>query len=87
MERVATQLAFEEFRSTKLQVPPTRPESTKGFPFEFELGRRMVQELRSFTKGSKDPTTHTNTPKCVEEVVVEVMKVDKVVKLFKLWQL
>jgi hypothetical protein len=43
--------------------------------------------LGSFTKGSKDPTTHTNTPKCVEEVVVEVMKVDKVVKLFKLWQL
>jgi hypothetical protein len=36
MEKVATQHAFEEFRPTKLQVPPTRPKYTKGFPFEFE---------------------------------------------------
>jgi len=37
-----TQLAFEEFRLTKLQVLPSRPKSTKGFPFEFEIGRIMV---------------------------------------------
>jgi hypothetical protein len=30
MKRVATQLAFEEFRPTKLWVPPA-----KGVPFEF----------------------------------------------------
>jgi hypothetical protein len=45
---VATQLAFEEFKLAKLQVPPSRPEFAKGFPFEFELGRRMVQELGSY---------------------------------------
>jgi len=46
MKRVATQLAFEEFRLAELQVPPNKLESTKGFPFEFELGRRMVRELK-----------------------------------------
>jgi len=39
---VATQLAFEKFRPAKLQVLPSRLESTKGFPFEFEIGRTMV---------------------------------------------
>jgi hypothetical protein len=57
MERVETQLAFEEFRLAKLQVPPSRLEFTKGFPFEFELERRVVQELGSSAKGSGDPTT------------------------------
>jgi hypothetical protein len=59
------------------------PESTKGFPFEFELGRRMVQEMGSSIEGSGDPMTHRSTPKFVEEVAIEVMKVDKVVELFQ----
>jgi hypothetical protein len=42
MERVATQLAFQEFGPIELQIPPSRPKSAKGFPFEFELGRKMV---------------------------------------------
>jgi hypothetical protein len=42
MERVVTQPTFEDFKLAKLQVPPSRLESTKGFPFEFELGRRML---------------------------------------------
>ncbi len=44
MERVVTQLAFEEFRLVEIQVPLNKPKSAKGFPFEFEQGRRMVQE-------------------------------------------
>jgi hypothetical protein len=66
---VATQLAFEEFRPAKLQIPLYRPKFAEGFPFEFELGRRMVQKLASFAKVYGDPTTHTSTPKFVEEVV------------------
>jgi len=54
---VATQLAFEEFRPVELQVPPSRPKYVEGFPFEFELGRRMVQERGSFAEKSKDTTT------------------------------
>jgi hypothetical protein len=54
---VATQSAFEEFRLAKLQVPPNRLESTEGFPFEFELGKRMVQELGSSIEGFGDPMT------------------------------
>jgi hypothetical protein len=42
MERVATQPTFEEFKLAELHVPPSRPESVTKFPFEFELGRRMV---------------------------------------------
>jgi hypothetical protein len=42
MERMVTQPAFEEFRQVELHVPPSRPKSPEGFPFEFELGRRMV---------------------------------------------
>ncbi len=38
----------------------------------------MVQEL-----GFGDPTTQTSTRKLMEEVVVEVMNVDKVAKLFQ----
>ncbi len=51
------QLAFEKFKLAKLKIPPNRPESTEGFPFQFELGRRMVQELGSSTKESIDPMT------------------------------
>jgi hypothetical protein len=43
----------------------------------------MVQELGSSTKESIDPITQTSTPKFVEEVAVEVMKVDKAVELFQ----
>jgi hypothetical protein len=57
MERVATQLAFEEFGLVKVQVPPSRPESVEGFPFEFELGRRTVHELGSSIKRPGDPMT------------------------------
>jgi hypothetical protein len=67
----------------KLQVRPSRQESAKGFPFEFELGRRMVRELGSFAKGSRDPMTQTSRLKSMEEVVVEVMKENKVAKLFQ----
>ncbi len=83
MERVETQLAYEEFRPIELQVPPSRLEFVEGFPFEFELGKRMVQELGSIAKGSIDPTTQTNTPKSMEEVATEVMKVNKVAELFQ----
>jgi hypothetical protein len=37
-----TQLVFEGFRLTKLQVPPSRPKFAEGFPFEFELRRRIA---------------------------------------------
>jgi hypothetical protein len=57
MKKVVTQPAFEEFRPAELHVPPNKPEFVKGFPFEFELGRKMVQELKSSIIGSIDPTT------------------------------
>jgi hypothetical protein len=57
MERVATQPTFEEFRPTKLQVPPSRANFVEGFAFEFEQGRKMVQELLSSIDGSGDPMT------------------------------
>jgi hypothetical protein len=47
MERMVTQLAFEKLRPTKLQVLPNSQKYVKGFPFEFKLGRKMVQELGS----------------------------------------
>ncbi len=51
------QLAFEKFRQVELKVLPSRPKSIEGFPFKFELGRRVVQELGSFVEGFIDPTT------------------------------
>ncbi len=80
---MATQFDFEEFRPIELQVPPSRPKYVKGFPFEFELGRRMVQERGSSAEKSKDITTQTSTSKSVEEVATEVMKIDKTIELFK----
>jgi hypothetical protein len=82
MEKVATQPTFEELRPIELKVPPSRLEYGEGFPFEFEMGRRMVQKLGSYVKGFGDHTTQTSTPKFVEEVTAKVMKVDKVVELF-----
>ncbi len=41
-EIVLTQPTFEKLRLAQLQVPPNRSKSTKGFPFEFELGKRTV---------------------------------------------
>ncbi len=43
----------------------------------------MVQELGSYVEGSIDLTTQTSTPKFVEEVATEVMKIDKAPKLFQ----
>jgi hypothetical protein len=40
--------------------------------------------LGSSTKGSRDPTTQTSTPKSVDEVAAEVMKVNKEVELFQI---
>jgi len=51
------QLAFEKFKLVELKVLAIRSKSIEGFPFEFELGRRMVQELGSFVEGFGDPTT------------------------------
>jgi hypothetical protein len=42
MKRVVTQLAFEKFKLAKLQVPPNILESAEGFPFKFEIRKRMV---------------------------------------------
>ncbi len=74
---------FEKLKLAKLQVPPNRLESTKGFPLKFELGKIMVQELGSFIEGSKDPTTQTSTLKSMEEVAIEVMKANKATELFQ----
>jgi hypothetical protein len=82
MERVTKQPTFEEFRLVEPQVPLSIPKSIEGFSFEFELGKRMVQELRSSTKESMDLMTQTNTPKSTKKVVAKVMKVDKVDELF-----
>jgi hypothetical protein len=82
-ERVVTQLAFEEFILVELHVPLSRLEYAEGFPFEFELGRRMVHELGSSIEGSGDTITQTNTPKFMEEVAAKVMKTDKAIKLFQ----
>jgi hypothetical protein len=43
----------------------------------------MVQELGLSAKGFVDPMTQKNTPKSVEEIVVEVMKTYEVVDLFQ----
>jgi hypothetical protein len=77
-----TQPGFEEFKPVELHVPLSRLEYAKGFPFEFEPRRRMVHELGSSVEGYGDSTTQTSTPKFVEEVAVEVMKLDKATKLF-----
>ncbi len=63
-ERVATQPTFEKLRPTKLHVPPSQLESIEGFPFEFELGKRMVQDLGSSTEGCGDPMTDKYTKVC-----------------------
>ncbi len=47
------------------------------------MGSRLVKELGSFAKGSRNLTTQTSTPKLVEEVIVEVMQEDKAVEVFQ----
>ncbi len=39
--------------------------------------------MGSFVKGSRDPITQTSSPKSMEEVVAELMKVNKGVELFQ----
>ncbi len=79
---MVTQPTFEMLIPAELHVPPNRLDTVEGFPFEFEIGRRMVQEPRSSTKGSRNPTTQKSTPKSVEEAATKVMQVDKVIELF-----
>ncbi len=76
MERIKTQPPLAVSRPLELQVPTSKLGSTKGHPFEFGLGSRLVQELGSSGKGSKNPMTQISTPKFVEEVVAKIMQVD-----------
>jgi hypothetical protein len=47
---VETEPSLEEFRPSKLQVSINRLGFIKGLPFEFELGRKLVQKMGAFTK-------------------------------------
>jgi hypothetical protein len=38
--------------------------------------------MESFVKGSKNPTTQTNTPKSMEKLVAKVMQANKIAELF-----
>ncbi len=71
------------FKPSKLKVLISRPKYVEGFPFEFEMTNKLVQEMGSSTKGSKDPTTQISTMKFGEEVAIEVMQVDKIGELFQ----
>jgi hypothetical protein len=68
-----TQPPLEVFRPLELLVPTSRQGFAKGQPFEFGLGNGIVHELGSFGEESKNRTTHTSTPKSMEEVAIEVM--------------
>jgi hypothetical protein len=48
---------FWRVQTNKTIGPPIRLKTAEGFPFEFELGRKMVYELGSFAKGSQNPMT------------------------------
>jgi hypothetical protein len=61
------------FKPLKLHAPINKPRSIKGFPFEYGLRNILVKGMGSYVEGSKNPMTHTSTPKFVEEVVAEVM--------------
>ncbi len=80
MER---QPSFAVFKPLDLQVAINRPRFGKGLPFEFGLGSILVQEMRSFVQGSKNPTTQTSTLKFAKQVVAKVMQANKVAKLFQ----
>ncbi len=54
---MGTKLPLRVFKPLELHVPTSKPRSTKGQPFEFGLGNRIVQELGSFEEGSKNVTT------------------------------
>jgi hypothetical protein len=57
MEKVETQPSLVVSKPLEIHVPGNRPGSTKGFPFEFELGSRLVRNMGSFVEGSKNLKT------------------------------
>jgi hypothetical protein len=61
------------FKPPYIHVLASKPRFAKGQPFEFGSGIKIVHELGSSRKGSKNPTTKTSTPRSMEEVVREVM--------------
>ncbi len=81
-QRSGLQPYFEMFKPSELHVLVSRLESAKGFPFEFELGSKMVQEMGSSVEGYKIPITQTNTTKFVEEVAIEVMQASQTTESF-----
>ncbi len=78
-----TKLLLIVFKPLEIQILVSRPRSIEGQPFEFELGSRIVNGLGSFRESFKNLITQTNTPRFVEEVVEEVMQVDKKNELFQ----
>jgi len=61
---MATQLAFEKFRPTKLQVPPSRLQSAKGFPFELNWGEEWYRSWDYLQKDSSLYDTNKYTKVC-----------------------
>ncbi len=84
---MATKPPLTVFRPLKLQVLANRLGLVKGQPFEFGLGNRIVQELGSSRKGSKNLTTKTSTLRFVEEEAKEVCKLIKQLNCFEPWLL
>jgi len=78
-----TKLLLIVFKPLEIQILVSRPRFIEGQPFEFELGSRIVNGLGSFRESFKNLITQTNTPRFVEEVVEEVMQVDKKNELFQ----
>ncbi len=73
MEKVGTQILIAMFKPPKLQVLISLLGFTKGHSFDFGLGSRLVQKLGSSAEGSRNPTTQTITPNCMDEVAIKVM--------------
>jgi hypothetical protein len=54
---MGTKPPLRVFKPPELHIPTSRPGSAEGQPFGFGLGNKIVQELESSKKGSKNVTT------------------------------
>jgi hypothetical protein len=54
---MGTKPPLKVFKPPELHIPTNRLGSTEGQPFGFGLGSKIVQELGSSEKGSKNVTT------------------------------
>lgn len=75
--------SFNDYQPTTILVPHNRPKSTKGKTWEIGQKLQMWDKMMSLKDRFKKETPQNLRPKFVEDMVVDVLKSNKLTEMFQ----